>query len=865
MSFLCLSLLLAAPQYTPLQPISLPVTTLAGTVAGDFDSDGDVDLIALDRFGDGSVLLEALTPGEFEVPRRISFGGRAIQGGVAGDVTGDGNLDLVIATRISDERILVVEGRGDGTFESPRALGGPGDFNGSPLLVDLNQDGRVDILASGRGSFGARLTLYQNLGLGVFAPARQLSGDPSNDAKVLDVDGDGDLDILVGSRLNNLTLFVNDGAEGFAYGGVLGFFSGTEEIELIDLDGDGDLDVITNYRFEDLALAFENLGGGAFGARREFTHGLTGIARIAVVDVDRDGQDDLVAFSGSSETPIWMRNEPGFMLGGPQALSSMSSFGTRGLNVIDLNSDGILDFAISAGGDAVRTLQSDASLGTVPYGASDPLLTQAPGMNDVVALDLDGDGDLDVVGVTESGELFLAEGRGFSERRLPVSLGITAGSTLEAADLDGDGDVDLVAMDSQRRAVMFENTGTGVLTERVLTPGAISFSQRFELADMDGDGQLDIVGIGDGFDVVVVTQIGGGLFSAPTLVASYSSVVRRIMLADVNDDGRTDISVVLESPTGQVPRPRRIAWLEGLAGGGFAPSEELIGDTMGISRPIPFDLNGQGFIEFIWMSSAERASVVATSAASTVYAVADLGLDPGGSSARFAIGDLRGNGLGDLVVAGGPGNGTAQQTLRVYSRSGPFLNQLAGVLAEGLRDVRSIRFTDLDGDGDEDILLASGEGPQLAWIENLRKGEIGINYCGPAVVNSEGQSAVLSAVGEERALSNNLTLRGAGLPSSSTSFFLVSQTQDFASIVVGSSGALCLGGAIGRYSGAGQVQTVSGDGTIRLDLDLTAMPQPNGAVPALAGTLWFFQAWYRDVAAGQPTSNFTDGLAVVFE
>lgn len=48
-------------------------------------------------------------------------------------------------------------------------------------------------------------------------------------------------------------------------------------------------------------------------------------------------------------------------------------------------------------------------------------------------------------------------------------------------------------------------------------------------------------------------------------------------------------------------------------------------------------------------------------------------------------------------------------------------------------------------------------------------------------------------------------------------------------------------------------------------LGLSAIPQPNGAVPALAGTLWFFQAWYRDSVAGQPTSNFSDALAVVFQ
>ena len=53
-------------------------------------------------------------------------------------------------------------------------------------------------------------------------------------------------------------------------------------------------------------------------------------------------------------------------------------------------------------------------------------------------------------------------------------------------------------------------------------------------------------------------------------------------------------------------------------------------------------------------------------------------------------------------------------------------------------------------------------------------------------------------------------------------------------------------------------------GEISLQLDLTQTPTPTGFVSALAGEDWNYQAWFRDTVAGSATSNFTDGLEIVF-
>ena len=111
---------------------------------------------------------------------------------------------------------------------------------------------------------------------------------------------------------------------------------------------------------------------------------------------------------------------------------------------------------------------------------------------------------------------------------------------------------------------------------------------------------------------------------------------------------------------------------------------------------------------------------------------------------------------------------------------------------------------------------------------------------------------------------NDLLLTANNLPASAFGFFLTSQTQGFVTQPAGSQGNLCLGGAIGRYVGAGQVLDSGAAGQFALTLDLNQMPTPTGLVPAVAGETWNFQSWFRDSVAGQATSNFTDAVSLSF-
>ncbi|MEZ6015519.1 MAG: hypothetical protein R3F49_10420 [Planctomycetota bacterium] len=144
-------------------------------------------------------------------------------------------------------------------------------------------------------------------------------------------------------------------------------------------------------------------------------------------------------------------------------------------------------------------------------------------------------------------------------------------------------------------------------------------------------------------------------------------------------------------------------------------------------------------------------------------------------------------------------------------------------------------------------------------------GTLGTLYCSPAVANSTGAPGAMSASGTVVAAANNLTIACEDLPNNSFGFFLTSRTQGAVGQPGGSQGVLCLSGSIGRYVGPGQIKNTGTTGAFDLALNLTQTPTPTGLVSVLAGDTWNFQAWYRDSVGGVATSNFTNGLSVLFQ
>ncbi len=132
---------------------------------------------------------------------------------------------------------------------------------------------------------------------------------------------------------------------------------------------------------------------------------------------------------------------------------------------------------------------------------------------------------------------------------------------------------------------------------------------------------------------------------------------------------------------------------------------------------------------------------------------------------------------------------------------------------------------------------------------------IGTTYCSPALPNSTGLPAVMSAFGSQLVSDNDVTLFASQLPPGQFGYFLASRTQGY--FYLHSCGFLCLNGDIGRLRAPGQVGVGP---TISVQIDLNNLPT-SSSQQTLPGETLYFQAWYRDIGN---TNNFSDGLEIMF-
>lgn len=229
------------------------------------------------------------------------------------DIDGDGDLDLLIGNKIDQDdtqngslTVYVNEG----TPTSPRfrhagRLDVGGGYHPSPAFGDLNGDGLPDVVL---GTWSDELRLLQNDGtepLTLTVTDSVIARIPRgrNTTPALgDLDGDGDLDLLVGESSGTINHFENVGTplrpefelvtERFADIEV-----GRRSVPLLhDLDGDGLLDLLVGSE-EDGVLVFRNVGtrtAPKFVPDGSLPVPIRGLAAPALGDVDGDGVDDLM-------------------------------------------------------------------------------------------------------------------------------------------------------------------------------------------------------------------------------------------------------------------------------------------------------------------------------------------------------------------------------------------------------------------------------------------------------------------------------------------------------------------------------------------------------------------------------------------
>jgi len=169
---------------------------------GDVNDDGALDLLITGAQGDDTAGTTTLYlgngTGDFS---RASAGLEDVSQGTTamGDVNHDGSLDLLVAGTVNGDtpETTIYLGDGEGGFTEADA-GLKGFTAGASAIADVNRDGNRDLVLSGSTADGVETTLYLGNGDGTFSEAETgLEGAVFGSISLGDVDGDGDLDLLL--------------------------------------------------------------------------------------------------------------------------------------------------------------------------------------------------------------------------------------------------------------------------------------------------------------------------------------------------------------------------------------------------------------------------------------------------------------------------------------------------------------------------------------------------------------------------------------------------------------------------------------------------------------------------------------------
>jgi len=357
---------------------------------------------------------------------------------------------------------------------------------------------------------------------------------------------------------------------------------------------------------------------------------------------------------------------------------------------------------------------------------------------------------------------------------------------------------------------------------------ASSFGLSAVIADMNQDGANDVVkdsalgqtgGIGPSVSINYNDPNNIGFFNLKQ--TAYTGAPYHVNVGDLNKDGKLDLVISDDGPDRYMLNQGndalgRVKW--------SAAYTYNTDDGFGSNNLIA-DLNNDGWGDVL---------------------IADVDVDIPGCSRRLHIYHNEGGTVGGFVD--------------INEESGGGWRGVTGMKTSDMSGTHDVAVFDLDNDGDLDMVIGRCSGTSV-WINELFDGApIGTNYCDPAVANSTGLPAEISAVGSELVADNNVTLFAKQLPPNQAGYFLTSLTSGFVQNPGGSQGNLCLGGAIGRYSDS--VMNAGPAGEFQLTIDLTDMPV--GGVAVLPGETWYFTTWYRDVNPTN-TSNFTNGLQIDFQ
>jgi hypothetical protein len=551
---------------------------------GDLDLDGDLDIVVGNSADndDGQpnkyYLNNQVSPlfADVSSGSPIGTGDSDITRAIAlADMDLDGDLDVVAGNMTGQNKLYLNAGPVTlfDTLTSGLPVGAESDMTTSLVVADLDRDGDPDIVAGNNTQHNRYYPntlaspMFSDTASGI--PMGTGDTDLTQVLAAVDVDRDGDIDIVAGNAYQRQKLYLNNGTDTPFADIVTGdpiltgdIADGTSGLSLGDLDGNGYPDLVIGGFNEDTNYYILNIGG-----TRPFNGANTGEAvgsgdtewsySFDVGDVDNDGDLDLVVGNYGGYNRLYLNDgtdTPFDSIVNGDVIGTADTDNTTAVSLVDLDNDGDLDLVAGNYEQVNRYYLNNGTLTPFSGIANGAPVAAFTGTTRAIAVaDMDNDGDMDVVegNYAQATRLYRNDGNGDSDNN-PFT-GLVDGQSITAAaftygialgDMDGDGDVDVVSANyGEENLVHWNIDQASSFTHQFIDVSETDNSRAVALGDMDGDGDLDIAMANEGVNILYLntgtsfTDIGP--ISSPLAVDSHNTF--SIALADSDLDGDLDV------------------------------------------------------------------------------------------------------------------------------------------------------------------------------------------------------------------------------------------------------------------------------------------------------------------------------------